>query len=46
VQTLGKATREDEVVRLADWAVEIQRKHFDGVRQSSLELAEDEARGA
>jgi hypothetical protein len=46
VQTMGKATREDEVVRLADWAVEIQRKHFDGVRQSSLELAEDEARGA
>ena len=23
-----------------------QRKHFDGVRRSSLELAEDEARGA
>jgi len=33
-------------VRLADWAVEIQRKHFDGVRKSSLELAEEEARGA
>lgn len=32
VRTMGKATGEDEVVRLADWAVEIQRKHFDGVR--------------
>ena len=40
------AIRELEVMRLADWAVEIQRKHFDGVRESSLELAEDEARGA
>jgi hypothetical protein len=46
VQTMGKATGENEVVRLADWAVEIQRKHFDGVRESSLELAAEEARGA
>jgi hypothetical protein len=46
VQTMSKTVGEDEVTQLADWAVEIQRGHFDGVRESSLKLAEDEARGA
>ena len=46
VQTMSRTVGEDEVTQLADWAVEIQRGHFDGVRESSLKLAEDEARGA
>ena len=45
VQTMSKTVGEQEVARLADWAVEIQREHFDGVRDSSLKLAEEEARG-
>jgi hypothetical protein len=40
-QTLG----EQQVTELADWAVGIQRRHFDTVRESSLVLAESEARG-
>jgi hypothetical protein len=32
---------EDEVGALAAWAVEIERKHFDRVRNSSLRLAEE-----
>ena len=36
VQTMSKTVGEDEVGQLADWAVEIQREHFDGVRDSSL----------
>ncbi len=32
------------VSELADWAVDIQRRHFEGVRASSLELAKEEAR--
>ena len=38
--TLGDA----RVVELADWSVDVQRRHFDGVRESSLKLAEDEVR--
>jgi hypothetical protein len=45
VQRMGNALGEREVVELADWSVEVQRRHFDGVRASSLELAEDKARG-
>jgi hypothetical protein len=44
VQTMSQTVGEDEVVQLADWAVEIQREHFDGVRDSSLKLAEEEVR--
>jgi hypothetical protein len=42
---MSRIVGEDEVVQLADWAVEIQREHLDGVRDSSLKLAEEEARG-
>lgn len=45
VRTMGKTLSEPEVVDLADWAVDIQSGHFDGVRASSVTLAEDEARG-
>jgi hypothetical protein len=44
VQTMGKTLGEEEVTKLADWAVEVQRRHFDVVRESSLELAQAEAR--
>ncbi len=45
VQTMAKTAGDGEAGQLADWAVEIQRRHFDGVRESSLELAADEVRG-
>ena len=45
VRAMGKTLSEPEVVDLADWAVDIQSGHFDGVRASSVALAEDEARG-
>ena len=43
VQTMGRVRGEQPVVELANWAVEVQRRHFDGVRTSSLALAEHEA---
>ena len=43
VQTMGQTVGDGDVVELADWAVEVQRRHFDGVRESSLELARAEA---
>jgi len=45
VEMMSKTLRESEAAALAGWAVGVQRKHFDGVRASSLKLAEDEARG-
>jgi len=45
VQTMATTLGEDTVSQLADWAVEVQRRHLDGVRASSLKLAEKEARG-
>jgi hypothetical protein len=45
VRTMGRASGEQPVVELADWAVDVQRRHFDGVRASSLELAEQEVAG-
>lgn len=45
VRAMGKTLSDPEVVDLADWAVDIQNSHFDGVRASSVALAEDEARG-
>ncbi len=44
VQTMATTLGEDTVSQLADWAVEVQRRHLDGVRASSLKLAEKEAR--
>jgi hypothetical protein len=43
VQTMGQTIGDGDVVELAGWAVEVQRRHFDGVRESSLELARAEA---
>jgi len=45
VRTMASTLGEQRVVELADWAVDVQQRHFDGVRRSSLKLAEDEARG-
>jgi hypothetical protein len=44
VQKMGETLGEDSVSELAGWAVGVQRKHFDGVRKASLQLAEQEAR--
>lgn len=44
VKTMGETIGDDQVKRLADWACGVQQKHFDGVRQASLELAKEEAR--
>ena len=44
VRRMGATLGDHRVVALADWSVELQRRHFDGVRQSSLKLAEDEVR--
>jgi hypothetical protein len=40
-QTLG----ESSVTELADWAVDVQRRHVETVRDTCLTLAEQEARG-
>ena len=45
VQTIARTVGDDSVSQLADWAVEVQGRHFEGVRASSLKLAEEEARG-
>ena len=45
VKTIADAVDDGEVSRLADWAVGVQRKHVETVRDSSLELAAAEARG-
>jgi len=45
VQKMGETVGDAQVSELADWAVSVQRKHFDSVRESSLELAVDEVRG-
>ena len=44
VQKMGQTLGEEEVTELADWAVGVQRRHFERVRESSLKLAETEAR--
>ncbi len=43
VQTMSEAAGEQEVRKLADWAVPVQQGHFEGVRSASLELAREEA---
>ncbi len=45
VQKMGETLGDQQVSTLADWAVGVQRKHFDGVRESSLELAAAEVSG-
>jgi hypothetical protein len=46
VQTMAEAAGEAEVRELADWAVEVQRKHFEQVREASLALAREEVGAA
>jgi hypothetical protein len=43
VQTMARKLGEADVVELADWAVDVQRGHVEGVRESCLALAESEA---
>ena len=44
VQTMARTLGDDSVSELAGWAVEVQRRHFDGVRASGLTLAEEEVK--
>ncbi len=44
VQTMAGALGDGPVGELSDWAVEVQRRHFEGVRASGLKLAEKEVR--
>jgi hypothetical protein len=43
VKTMSETLGEQEVSRLADWAVDVQTRHFETVRRGSLELAKAEA---
>jgi hypothetical protein len=45
VKTMSDTLGEQQVAQLADWAVSVQRKHVDAVRESCLELAVSEAKG-
>jgi hypothetical protein len=45
VQTMGETVGDDRASQLAAWAVGVQRKHVEAVRESSLKLAAAEARG-
>jgi hypothetical protein len=45
VKTMGDTLGDEQVSKLAGWAVGVQRKHVDEVRESSLQLAADEVRG-
>ncbi len=45
VKKMSDTLGESRVSELADWAVAVQRKHFDEVRESSLELATAEVSG-
>jgi hypothetical protein len=42
VQTMAAKAKDRNVVKLADWATPIQKGHFETVRSSSLQLAQDE----
>jgi hypothetical protein len=42
VKTMAAKARDRNVVKLAEWATPIQQGHFDTVRTSSLQLAQDE----
>lgn len=45
IQTMARTVGDSSVGQLADWAVEVQRRHLEGVRASSLKLAEKEVSG-
>jgi hypothetical protein len=45
VRTISEVMGDEQTSRLAEWAVDVQSRHFEAVRQSSLELAASEARG-
>jgi hypothetical protein len=45
VHKMSETTGDDDVRELADWAVEVQRRHVAGIREACLSLAEAEARG-
>jgi hypothetical protein len=40
--TLGEKAGSPEIRELVDWALPIQRRHYDGVTQTSLQLASEE----
>ncbi len=42
LKTLNERARKPEVEKLAEWAIPIQQRHFDQVRQGSLQLAAEE----
>ena len=44
VQTMADTLSVDDVSRLADWAIGVQRRHVETVRAASLELAQQEVR--
>ena len=45
VQKMSETTGDDPVKGLAEWAVDVQRRHVSMVREACLSLAEEEARG-
>jgi hypothetical protein len=45
VHKMGETIGDEPVTELAKWAVDVQQKHFEGVRAASLELAAAEAQG-
>jgi hypothetical protein len=45
VRTMSETIGEQQVTELAQWAVGVQRKHLETVRETSLELAVAEVRG-
>jgi hypothetical protein len=46
VRRMSEKTGESAALELADWAIPIQRRHTEVVRESALELAAEEAVGA
>jgi hypothetical protein len=45
VEKMADTLGESDVLELARWAVPVQRGHIEGVREASLALAAEEARG-
>ena len=46
VQRMAETLGQSDVSELADWSVEVQRRHVATVRDASLDLAADEVRSA
>jgi hypothetical protein len=44
VRAIGETVGDQRVTELATWAVEVQQRHFEGVRKAGLALAREEAR--